>query len=217
MFEEFGEIPLPLDDEEYAVENSIFNFGESMQTVGNFGKRKMPFSCQRILQMDAEEQVYLELDFDNELAEIGMNEAVLIGQLSLDLPDRSKDGLFHRSSGVKGPKFDLGISAILEENRCQIETIDDLSFSVLLSQLESQRRAFSVFNPTRSNSKFTIHVPEPFRISDSNDGKSNLKMDIEVKLAKGQRRVYYLHFRKVLENYCVLYGIPRMPYYMAHI
>ena len=131
------------------------------------------------------------------------NEAVLIGQLSLDPSDRSNDGLFHRSSGVKGPKFDLGISAILEENRCQIETIDDLSFSVLLSQLESQRRAFAVFNPTRSNSKFTIHVPELFRISDSNDGKSNLKMDIEVELAKGQRRVYYLHFRKVLETFFI--------------
>ena len=86
-------------------------------------------------------KLYLEIDFDNELANIGMNEAVLIGQLSLDLPHRSRQGLFYRSSGVKGPKFDLGITAMLEENRCQIETIDDLTFSVLLSQLESQRAA----------------------------------------------------------------------------
>ena len=130
LFNEFGEIPLGLDDESYPVENSIYNFGEAMHAVGSFSKRRMPFACPRILEMDAHEQVYLEIDFENELAEIGMNEAVLVGQLSLDMTHRSEKGLFHRSSGVKGPTFDLGISAMLEENRCQIETIDDLHFSV---------------------------------------------------------------------------------------
>ena len=95
--------------------------------------------------------------------------AHLIGQLSLDMADRMSRGVFKRLTDNFGPTFELDCSALLEENRSQIEPIDELIFNSSLPKLTKQKRAFSVFNPTRSTSKFTLRTSPPFSIAFDKD------------------------------------------------
>ena len=141
----------------------------------------MPFQIAQKVRIEAEKQVYLEIKFDSKQARLGSNAACLFGELSLDEAEKRANGLFNRPTGLSGPHFEMGCSGISEANLVQIETIDELVFNSTLGNFKSQKRAISVFNPTRSSIKFKIKTNIPFSIS---DGLTQSTDTVSVYLAK---------------------------------
>jgi len=186
LLDEYGELPLPLGDEVEPSENSPFNCGEFVQAVA-FGARRVPFNTSRTVHISARSQVHLTIEMDQSQARVGLNTATLLGQLSLSVSDTHHANC-NRLTGKKGPVFELPVSATLVANECQIEQIDEFIYSMSLCSLTTQRKAFSAYNPTKTQSTFTLSVTEPYTICLG----SSQAQTVEVTLQKSQRKVLSL-------------------------